>query len=217
MLSDLKKLVDGLVRDEVDRLSRADRTAAIGLAVARYGSDRPRQKVEDVVCGGGDSLPLPAAWEPESTLVSAEYPIGSMPPALLPCTIYTLPAGDVLRLGKALDAGAELRLTFTVGHVVSDLLDTIRPAHREGVAAYAAALLLEELAAAAINDGDSTISADSTDRRTKAQEYASRARALKSRYSEVLTLGKEGGPGAVGTAVTWPSRKRLTDGISRRG
>lgn len=217
MLADLKKLVDGLVRDEVDRLARADKAAAISLAVARYGTDRPRQKVEDVVCGGGDTLPLPAAWEADSEVVSAEYPIGSMPPDLLPCTIYTAPAGNVLRLGEALAAGAEVRLTFTVAHVLTDQLDTIKPMHREAVAAYAAALLLEELAAAAINDGESTISADTTDRRTKAQEYASRARALKARYSDVLGLGKDGGPAPAGTAVSWPSRGRLTHGIYRHG
>lgn len=215
MLADLKKLVDGLVRDEAERLARADKGSAISLAVLRYGTDRPRQKVEDVVCAGGDTLPLPAAWEADSEVVTAEYPIGSVPSTLLPCSIYTTPSGDVLRLGDALSAGAEVRLTFTVAHVVTDVLDTIKPAHREAVAAYAAALLLEELAAAAINDGESTIAADATDRRTKAQEYASRARALKARYAEVLGLGKEAGPAAAGTSVAWPGRARLTQGIRR--
>lgn len=213
MLADLKKLVDALVRDEAERLARADKGTAISLAVARYGTDRPRQKVEDVVCAGGDTLPLPTAWEAESQLVSAEYPIGSVPPTLLPCTIYTAPSGDVLRLGDALAAGAEVRLAFTVAHVVTDQLDTIKPTHREAVAAYAAALLLEELAAAAINDGESTIAADATDRRTKAQEYASRARALKSRYADALGLGKDGTPAPAAATVAWPSRGRLTHGI----
>lgn len=218
MLSDLKKLVDSLVRDESERLSRADKANAIGLAVARYGTDRPRRKVEDVVSSGGDTLPLPTAWEAESELISAEYPIYETPPALLPCSIYTMPSGDVLRLGDSLPAGAQVRLAFSVAHVVSDELDTVQLAHREGVAAYAAALLLEALAAASINDGESTIAADSTDRRTKAQEYASRARDLKKRYAEALGLGKDGiGQMASGATVSWPSRPRLTNGIYRRG
>lgn len=218
MLSDLKKLVDGLVRDESERLARGDKSTAISLAVARYGTDRPRRKVQDVVCSGGDTLPLPPAWEVDSELESAEYPIGEKPVQLLPCSIYTTPAGDTLRLGGALSVGAEVRLTFSVQHVVSDELDTIPVVHREAVAAYAAALLLEQLSAAAINDGDSSIGADATDRRTKAQEYASRARGLKTRYADTLGLGKDGSsPAATGTTVAWPSRQRLTSGIYRNG
>ncbi len=214
MLADLKKLVDGFVRDESERLTRADKEGAIALAVARYGKDRPRRKVEDAVSAGGDTLPLPTAWEAESQLLTVEYPIGETPPELLPCSIYSAPSGDVLRLGDALAAGAEARLTFTVRHVVSDVLDTVPDGHREAVAAYAAALLLEQLAAGAINDGDTTLQADTTDRRTKAQEYASRARALKARYGEAMGVGEAGGGRAAsGTTVAWPGRLRMTRGI----
>lgn len=218
MLTDLKKLVDGLVRDESERLQRTDKATAIKLAIVRYGEDRPRHKVQDVVSTGGDTLPLPPAWEAESELVSAEYPIGQQPIEYLPCSIYTTPAGDTLRLGDAMSAGAEVRLTFTAAHVVTDELDSIPVVHREAVAAYAAALLLEQLSAAAINDGDSSLGADTTDRRTKAQEYASRARGLKTRYADALGLGKDGiGQAATGTTVSWPGRARLTNGIRRNG
>jgi hypothetical protein len=216
MLADLKKLVDGFVRDESERLTRADKEGAITLAVARYGKDRPRRKVEDVVSAGGDTLPLPSAWESESQLLTVEFPIGETPPTLLPCSIYSAPSGDVLRLGDGLAAGAEARLTFTVRHVVSDVLDTVPDGHREAVAAYAAALLLEQLAAGAINDGDTTLQADTTDRRTKAQEYASRARALKTRYGEAMGVGEAGGASgqaASGTMLAWPGRSRVTRGI----
>lgn len=215
MLNDFKKLVDSLVRDESERLAKSDKETAVGLAVARYGQDRPRCKVADVVAPGGDSLPLPAGWEAESELVSAEYPIGETPPAHLPCSIYTTPAGNQLRPGDTLGAGAEVRLTFTVAHVVSDTLDTVPPSHREAVACWAAAWLLEQLAAAAINDGESTLSADSTDRRTKAQEYASRARALKARYSDTLGVGNASPQAASGQTAAWPSRPRLTHMIRR--
>ncbi len=215
MLNDFKKLVDSLVRDESERLARSDKETAIGLAVARYGQDRPRKKVADVVAPGGDTLPLPEAWEADSELISAEYPIGETPPAHLPCSIYSLPAGNVLRLGDSLGAGAEVRLTFQVAHVVSDTVDTVSPSHREAVACWAAAWLLEQLAAAAINDGESTISADATDRRTKAQEYASRARALKTRYSDTLGVGGASQQAASGQAVAWPGRGRLTNLIRR--
>jgi len=98
-------------------------------------------------------------------------------------------------------------VSFTVAHQVTESSDSTDPRHHEGIAAYAAALLLEGLAAAAINDGDSTIVADTVDRRSKAQEYAARARALKSRYRE--SLGTEETPDAQGTTVSWPSRPRF--------
>lgn len=218
MRADMKKLVEGFVRDETTRLSADDIEMAISLAVIRYGQDRPRTKVEDVVSAGGDALPLPAAWASDSELQLVECPIGQNPPSYLPGTIYTAPAGDVLRIGTFLSSGAEVRLTFTVPHVVSDTVDTIPAGNREAVAAYGAALLLEQLSAAAINDGDSTIQADSTDRRSKSQEYASRARGLKSRYVEALGIGSSGaGQVAAGTSVAWPSRPRLTHGIYRHG
>ena len=222
MITDFRRLIDGFVRDEAERLSRADRESALEMALAQYGRERPRHKVADVVCAGGDVLPLPAEWQVGSALVRAEYPIGETPPAALPCSIYTSPSGDVLRLGEALFPGAEVRLTFSVAHVVSDTMDTVQPVHREAVACYAAALLLEQLSAAAINDGDSTISADTTDRRTKAQEYAGRARALKARYAEAMgsggsASGAGGGSPAAGQVTAWPSRGRLTAGIYRRG
>jgi len=209
MLADILSLVDGFVRDESSRLTAGDKESAVTLAVARYGKDRPRHKVEDVASAGGDTLPLPLSWNSESVLTFAEYPIGEMPPVPLYCTLYSAPSGDVFRLGESLSIGAEVRLTFTVPHVVSAVLDTIPPGHREAVSAYAAALLLEALAAASINDGESTILADTTDRRTKAQEYAARARALKNRYSDAVGLANGAVSQASGTTVSWGSRSRL--------
>lgn len=216
MHADLLGLMEALVRDESSRLRAEDKAAALDLAISRYSSDRPRHVVDDVVSAGGDTLPLPDGWESESELVSIEYPIGNRPPSLLDASIYTTPADRLLRLGDALPFGVSARCTFTARHIVDDATDTVLVSHREGVAAYAAALLLEQLAAASINDGDSTIAADSTDRRTKAQEYASRARALKTRYADAVGLGGGGAaPAASGTSVAWASRPRMTRGIRR--
>lgn len=216
MRADLLSLVEALVRDEVSRLSAADIGVAFDLALHRYSKDRPRRLVADVLGDGSDVLPLPLGWENESELVGVEYPVGLFPAAITSALVYTAPAGRVLRVGAAVAAGASVRCTFTVRHVVDDATDTVPLRHREGVSAYAAALLLEELAAAAINDGDATIHADTTDRRTKAQEYASRARSLKARYVEVLELSRIGDPQvASGASIAWGSRPRLTQGIRR--
>ncbi len=214
MLADILPLVDAFVRDEADRLSLDDRLVAVGLAVSAYSKARPRQLVEDVVSADGETLPLPSTWTEDSDLVGAEYPIGNWPPTPLACSLYTAPAGAVFRLGGAIGVGATVRLTTTAPHVLSDLVDTIRISHREALAAYAAAHLFDQLAAGAINDGDSTIQADSTDRRTKSQDYASRARSLRKIYNDALGIGAEGmAPESGGTTVSWPTRPRLRNGI----
>lgn len=214
MIADYRTQLAAFVRDEVARLTSGDVDRAIAVAVTRYGKDRPRPAVEDVVCPGGAVLPLPTAWGAESDVVSAETPIGEIPPALVACTVYQTPTGPVLRLDDGQSAGTAVRLTFTVPHQVTTTEDSIPVSHREAVAAYGAALLLDELAAAAINDADATLAADTTDRRSKAAEYAARSRALMARYTQALGLGGgsgagASGQGASGATVSWGRRPRV--------
>lgn len=100
-----------------------------------------------------------------------------------------------------------------VPHVVSGSEDSVPAEHREAVAAYAAALLLEQLAAGAINDGDSTIAADATARRSKADEYRVSARGCRARYADALAGPAAGG--AAGAVVSWGGRSRLRPGWGR--
>lgn len=92
-------------------------------------------------------------------------------------------------------------------HVVSDTEDTVPAGHREALAAYAASLLLEQLATAAINDGDVTIQADATARRSKAEEYRASARAYMVRYTTAIQGPVAGG--AAGTVTSWGRRPRF--------
>lgn len=214
MLADYRTQLAAFVRDEVARLTADDVDRAIALAVVRYGKDRPRQIPADVVCPGGDGLPFPVAWDAESVLISAETPIGDNPPSLVGCSVYATPAGPQLRLVEGQAAGTAVRLTFTVPHTVSASADSIPLIHREPVAAYGAALLLEELSAAAINDADATLNADTTDRRSKAAEYAARSRSLMTRYNQALGIGSDAAgsgasQGASGATVSWGRRPRV--------
>jgi hypothetical protein len=101
-------------------------------------------------------------------------------------------------------------------HVVSDSVCTVPPAHQEPLAALAASLLLEQLAAAAINDGDSTIAAESTNRRSKADEYRASARLYAQRYRDAIDAPAPAG--AAGTVVAWGQRAlaRYSSAFERR-
>jgi len=198
MLADYRDLVGDLVRDAVDRLGDEPRDRAIGLAVVQYGKDRPRTEVSDLaaVVTPGDPplahLPLPTGW---ATGVSAalvvEHPIGHVPPQVLPRHLWSqlaTPTGTVIGLPVGVAAGAMHRLTWTRPHDVGEAVDTVPAADREAVAHYAAALLLDQLAAAASGDVTSTIRADAVDHGEAAPNYAQRARTARQRYHDLLGI-----------------------------
>lgn len=194
-LADYQALVDAMVRDDEARITTSERDAALASAVTRYSEDRPRRVVVDLVAAGGHLLDLPAGWEAAfSQVVGLEYPIGEVPPAEIPTgawRIYATPAGETIQVDDSFAAGAEVRCTHTASHALAADADTIPVKHRDPVAAWAASLLLDQLAALAVNAGDPTIAADAVDHRSKSQEYAARARACRKRYFDTLGVNEK--------------------------
>lgn len=191
-LADYQTLVTALVRDDTGKIANADRDEAIARAVARYSKDRPIEKIEDVAAPGGNRLTLPAGWQAGfSDLLQLEYPIGNTPAELISQErygIYSTPTGDEIKILDAINAGASVRMTYTIRHQVDGANDTIRADDREPVCAYAASLALDQLAAWFTGSSDSTIQADSVDRRSKGADYAARARVLRQRYFDELGI-----------------------------
>lgn len=194
-LADYQTLTTNLVRDDTGRIAIADRDEAIARAAARYSKDRPRKTIVDVAAPGGNRLNLPAGWQAGfSAIVAIEYPIGKTPQNLLDqdsYTIYSTPTGDEIKIASAITAAQPVRVTYTIRHLVDAANDTIRADDREPVCCWAAALLLEQLAAWFTGSSDSTIQADSVDRRSKGGEYASRAKSLRARYFAELGLDEK--------------------------
>ena len=205
MLSDFETLVTDLIRDDAARIDTAGKDRAIQLAVQRYSKDRERVKVEDVATTAANTLPLPPAWETDfSDLRTLEYPIGEVPPSVIASDrygFYRSTSALVVQLLDALNIGSTVRVTYTIAHAVSDVLDTIPVADREPVACWAAAGLCDEIASFYSGGTDSTIQADSAPGQSKAQEYSRRAATLRKRYFNELGLeDKRSAP--AGTVVT---------------
>lgn len=193
MLSDYQSLVTELVRDDAAKIAAAEKDRAIDLAVKRYSKDRPQLKVEDLTPESANLLPLPASWETDfSELRSLEYPIGDVPPTLLEPGRYDFYRSPTALKIQVLDAvavaAANVRASYTIKHVVSAVSDTIPIQDREPVACWAAAILCDELAAFYSGGTDSSIQADSVESRSKAEEYAARARGLRKRYHDELGI-----------------------------
>ncbi|GAA5784697.1 hypothetical protein [Chitiniphilus shinanonensis] len=185
MRADYLALLPSLVRDDSGRLQPGDFELALTMAVARYSKDRPARPVSDAVVVAR-KIALPSDWTAGfSQLVAVEHPVGSIPPQLHdPATliqVYQAPDGiELLALGLA--DGAQVRLTITTPHALSDLIDTIPALDQEPVCCWAAAILCDQLANAWANAGDSTIGADGSDNKTRSTEFANRARGLRRRY-----------------------------------
>jgi hypothetical protein len=193
MLADYEQLVSDLVRDDAARLTPEERRRAIAAAVLRYSTDKPRTKVQDVTPETAQRLPLPAAWEEGfSSLLAIEHPLGQVPPRYLDAgvhQVYDDGAARKILLRQGVEVAANsTRLSFTIRHAVSAAEDSIPLQDREPVACYAAASCCDQLASFYSGGSDSTIQADSVDGRSKAQEYASRARALRKRYFDELGI-----------------------------
>lgn len=219
MLSDFQTLTLALVRDDATRLSVNDRDIAIANAVTRYGDDRPRPRVEDVVAAAQQLIALPSGWQAGySELSSIEWPVGRVPPTLLSQDRYSLYLDATqttqVMLTDAVPVGATLRLTFSVRHQLDNSTDTIPLEHREPVCCWAAALLCDQLASLYSNSGDSTIQADSVDHSSRPREFAARAKHLRQRYFDALGVDPKKNV-ASGSVVNWNAydsqgRDRLT-------
>lgn len=193
MFLDYEILVTDLTREDAGRITPLQREKAIAAAVERYSQDRPRDKVEDINGQGTQALALPAGWQADfSVLRSLEYPVGNVPPTVLAQDSYGLylaPAGQSIQLRAVIPIGvANVRATYTIRHQVGAAVDTIPQQHREVVACWATAILCDQLASFYSGQTDTTMQADAVDHKSKAGEYAARARGFRKRYLDELGI-----------------------------
>lgn len=182
-------------------LGEPEKIVAINAAVKTYSGHRPRIVVEDEDGNGGFDylLSLLTDWsEGFSVIKSVEYPVDDTAEtaAILPddaWQIYQKPAGKCLRfLGDSPTATEDIRITYTALHACTDLACTVLAIEEEAVQMLAAALFCDMLAAYYAQTQDSTIQADSVDHKSKASEYAARARTYRKYYDD--QMGVKGGP-----------------------
>lgn len=190
-LSAIQSLIDDLVPDTGGRLKAGALDRAVEAARVHYSADRPLRLITDIeVLTAGNSVPLPAGWEPDfSVLQEVEYPVGNMPPSMLKPAAYAViqsPSGSVIYVLDAVPAGATVRVTYSAPHVLTSLQCTIPPARFEAVACWAAALLADQLAAAYADNTEPTIAVDRVDQTSPSRTWAARAKAYRERYAQLV-------------------------------
>ena len=106
--------------------------------------------------------------------------------------IYQKPAGKVLRfLEHTPETTEDIRIAYTALHTCTDAACTAQSNDEEALQILAASIFCDMLAAYFAQTQDSTIQADSVDHKSKASEYAGRARAYRKMYFDHLGV-KEG-------------------------
>lgn len=214
LLIDYQTRLDEVLQDLSARLSAAVKDAAIQEAVREYSKHRPVIRVLDVPGDGATfdiplgTAPGPTDWSPGfSTVRDVEYPAGERTPQRLEraqWTEYQAPSGRVLRLLEITPAiGKSVRIVYTVPHTLSLTLGTIPEAEFDAVANLAGSHAAQALANSFVQQGDSTIGADSVDHKSKSAEYAARSRELRALYFRHLGMTDEKGAPAASVHADW--------------
>ena len=122
-------------------------------------------------------------------------PIGQKPPSLIDqsrYSIYQSPGGKVIvTLDAVTVAAASVRSSYTIAHQLDASHDSIPVADREPASCWAAAICCDELAALYSGNTDATIQAANVQNQSKAQEYSTRAKNLRTRYLNELGLNDQ--------------------------
>jgi hypothetical protein len=222
VLSDYIDTMKSLVPGNLP-LGDAAMQIAVRLALAEHGKHKPRVVVEDADGDGGFDYALTglAEWSAGFSHVrQVEYPVDDDDATadILDAAdweIYEKPAGKQLRFLEDKPTATEsFRVTYTAPHACTDSACTVSAADNDAVMTLAAGEFCEMLATHFAQSGDSTIQADTVDHKSRAAEYAGRARAYKAMYRNHMGV-QDGKPApASGTAdwdVTYPGgMDRLT-------
>lgn len=213
MLADIQKLTDILAIDADGRFSPEDRAAAIELALFRYSSDRPRAACETVVFNGSAFLSMPDGWQKGfSRVLEIKTECGKRVP------FETVPSlsGEKILLSGDVHTGDVLTVWFTQRHIATETEDTVPSADREAVANWAAAFLLDGMAAGYAGSVNSTISSDSVEHGSKANNYHAQAAACRKFYRDHMGLDDKRNAAAGTTVVVKRSGTSGRMGIVNR-
>ena len=181
-------------------LGEAEQIAAVSVAVKKHSGHRPRIIVEDEIGNAGFDYAITnlANWSDGFSVIrQVEYPVDDTDADadILQddqWTIYEKPAGKYLRFVQDKPATTEsMRITYTAQHSCTDTECTIKAIDEDFVQFLAAAYFCDMLATYYAQTQDSTIQADSVDHKSKASEYAARARVYRKLYYDHLGI-KEG-------------------------
>ena len=216
-----RELIHSMVRDDVGAISDDDCLDALDHAFAHYSRLRPRRLVAELAAAADGIVTQDietdlAGWDAGlSCVTGVEHPIGEIPPIYLDHETYAAPDALVL-YAYDVASGDTARVAYTAAHTYTVDSSTAPALDQEAIASWAAARLLEELAARGAGVTDSAIGADGIDHNHQVRDYAAIAKGYRNRFYELLGIDRRDEmrtPGA--GAVAQLERRRLSTGTPR--
>ena len=227
--------VTPMISDSMDWVTSSISRFAAQAIGERYSVDKPLDVVSDCAGNNTSFIPLPVIATNEdgttifgkyvpkflprfSTIKSIEYPIGDTPGDYgdpRDWKMYNTPTGYQLQLIACTPANTELvRIVWTARHALDG--STVDHTDFYAVCDFIAVLALEAMAAKAINFGDSTISADVVNYRSKSQEYLSMAKQKRRAYFNHMGIDETDTGVEIGPAVAMGDMKNIMgSGVDR--
>ena len=207
---ELQNKIIGKVKDDSGKVTSTDYENAAAEALKRYSKHCPLLVCEDIVGNATNDLPLPTGWsEGISSIVSVEYPIGNVPETLIDTDqwyVYQSPTGKKLRLTELQPKITEsVRVLYNGLHAES----TVPDADEDAIANLAASFCLRQLAAVYGQTGDSSLSADVVNYRSKADEFKRLADSFEKLYKDHLGLKDTDTSPAASVSARSPEEDRI--------
>lgn len=183
--------IDSLVKGDELPLGETDKQLAIDAALKEYSRQRPRIVPEDEAGSGAIdyAVTLLASWsEGFSVIRKIEYPVDDDSPddtTLQDAAwkLYEKPAGKVIRFLEDTPAATEtFRVTYTALHEANASACSVPDADEQAVQMLAASYFCKMLSAYFSATNDTTVQADSVDHKSRAAEYAARAKMYRESF-----------------------------------
>jgi hypothetical protein len=221
--------VDRLISADDDEITREARLSMVSAAIERYSYDRPDEVTEDITGDGGRYYGIVAelaSWsEGFSRIVAIEYPAPTVASDETPIYLdqedwddnYWDGSTRYLFLPNHAPAAAEaLRVTYTAPYILSSGAYSTPAQDFSAICNLAAGLTAQAIANKYSRTIDSTISADSVDHLSRADQWSRRARELMTLYTDYMGIGGPDGTTQPGTgdfvdwdtAPGWPTGRR---------
>lgn len=196
-----KDILNDMVRDTDGTITDAEIITALGVGSLKYSKDRPRTVKETVTSDGSRYVDLPASWIKDfSKLIDVRKLDDGGLVNWTKYELYNGVSGDQILVVSPLAAGEDIYIDFTFPHTLDEVSTTIPEIDQIAVCYWAAAHLLDQLAAHYTGHKSSLIQADTVDWHSKSRDYAYRAKAQRGLYFDHMGI-KQGKIAAAGTVV----------------
>ena len=181
------------LQDEAGVLTTGDLDAALTAALALYSVRAPRRVIEEYSGDGITTvLALPAAWDTDFSRILRSYTVqGNAQPRELDRAelwIEDTATGLKVRLLAAIALGTTLRLVYEGRHTATATSTTVPSGEQTAVGMLAAALAADLLAIHYAAQGETALTADVVDHRTRESLYGMRGKRYMELYEQAVPL-----------------------------